>query len=89
MALGPGLASRGTGYLRVEVLQQGGRPDHFVVLEAWRDQQAFDTHRMAANTVALLDRLQPLRVSPSINVRTEGSRRALARARPPKGRSMS
>lgn len=52
------------GHVGIEVLQQSGRPDHFVVLEAWQSQQAFDTHRTAAHTQTLLDRLQPLRVSP-------------------------
>jgi quinol monooxygenase YgiN len=32
------------GNARLEVLQQHGRPDHFVLVEVWRDQSAFEAH---------------------------------------------
>ena len=35
------------GNVRLEVLQQHGRPDHFVLLETWKDQKALDAHGMA------------------------------------------
>ena len=52
------------GWVRLEVLQQTGRPDHFAILEMWRDQKAFEAHGMAAHTKRLREQLQPLRVSP-------------------------
>ena len=52
------------GNVRLEVLQQSGRPDHFALVEIWRDQQAFEAHGRAAHTAQLRDTLQPLRVSP-------------------------
>jgi quinol monooxygenase YgiN len=52
------------GNVRLEVLQQNGRPDHFALLETWKDQQALDTHGMATHTAQLHEKLQPLRVSP-------------------------
>src|SRR4029453_3538966 len=55
---------REEGSVRLEVLQQNGRPDHFVLLETWKDQKALDAHGMATHTAQLRDKLQPLRVSP-------------------------
>ena len=52
------------GNVRLEVLQQNGRPDHFVLLETWKDQKALDAHGMATHTAQLREKLQPLRVSP-------------------------
>src|SRR5437016_13601286 len=52
------------GNVRLEVLQQNGRPDHFVLLATWKDQKALDTHGMATHTAQLREKLQPLRVSP-------------------------
>jgi quinol monooxygenase YgiN len=50
------------GFVRIEFFEQIGRPGHFVVLEAWRDQQAFDA-RDPAIQKQLLDALEPIRVS--------------------------
>jgi quinol monooxygenase YgiN len=52
------------GNVRLEVLQQNGRPDHFVLLETWQDQKALDAHGRATHTAQLHDKLQPLCVSP-------------------------
>jgi quinol monooxygenase YgiN len=52
------------GNMRLEVLQQHGRPDHFALVEMWKDQQAFEAHGMAAHTTQWRAKLQPLRVSP-------------------------
>ena len=52
------------GNARLEVLQQHGRPDHFVLVEVWRDQPAFEAHGKATHTTQWRDKLQPLRVSP-------------------------
>jgi len=50
------------GFIRIEIFEQIGRPGHFVVLEAWRDQQAFDARNPALQK-QLLDSLEPIRVS--------------------------
>lgn len=50
------------GFVSIEFFEQIGRPGHFVVLETWRDQEAFDA-RDAAVQKQLLGALQPIRVS--------------------------
>jgi len=50
--------------LRLEVLQQSGRPDHFATWEVWKNQKGFEAHEMAVHTKQFRDKLQPLRVSP-------------------------
>src|SRR5262249_9475138 len=52
------------GNMRLEVLQQSGRSDHFALVEMWQDQKAFEAHGMAAHTAQWRGKLQPLRVSP-------------------------
>jgi len=51
------------GYVRVDLLEQIGRPGHVTVIEAWRDQQAFDAHGAAAHVKQFRDAMQPVRVS--------------------------
>jgi quinol monooxygenase YgiN len=56
-------ASRAAGgFVSIQFFEQIGRPGHFVVLETWRDQQAFDA-RDAAIQKQLVAALQPIRVS--------------------------
>jgi autoinducer 2-degrading protein len=50
------------GFISIEIFEQIGRPGHFVVLEAWRDQKAFDAKDPAAQK-QLLTTLEPIRVS--------------------------
>jgi len=38
------------GVLRFETLQRIDRPSHFSILEAWKDQKAFEAHAGAAST---------------------------------------
>jgi quinol monooxygenase YgiN len=52
------------GNLRYEVLQRIGRKNHFIILEAWSDQDARDAHAKAAHTLAFRKALQPLLYSP-------------------------
>lgn len=54
---------RDEGHIRVEVLQQSGRPGHFAVIEEWRDEGAWKNHRAAAHVTQFHDRLTPLRVA--------------------------
>jgi autoinducer 2-degrading protein len=51
------------GYVRFDVLEQVGWPGHFAVVEAWRDQKAFDAHAMAAHVKQFRESLQPIRLS--------------------------
>src|ERR1700704_6683200 len=51
------------GYVRVDLLEQIGRPAHFAVVETWKDQKAFDAHGMAAPVKQFRDALQPIRLS--------------------------
>jgi len=52
------------GNLRFDVLLHTMRSNHFTVIEAWRNQQALDTHVAAAHTKQYRDVLQPLTGSP-------------------------
>jgi quinol monooxygenase YgiN len=52
------------GALRIDVLQQIGRENHFVIYESWRDNVALEGHRAAAETRKLEDVLKATRVSP-------------------------
>ena len=58
-----GTASRKQdGNLRFELYEQAGRPGHFITVETWRDQKAFDARGVALQK-QLVDTLQPIRVS--------------------------
>ena len=48
------------GAVRFEVFQQGNRPNHFSVVEAWKDQRAYDRHITAAHTKQFRDQLTPM-----------------------------
>src|SRR5262249_42091536 len=52
------------GNMRLEVLQQSGRPDHFARVEMWQHQKVFEAQGTAAHTAQLRDKPQPMRVSP-------------------------
>ena len=41
---------KGAGNLRFEVVQQTSRPNHFTVIEAWKDQKAYDARGSAARS---------------------------------------
>jgi len=51
------------GYVRVELLEQVGRPGHFAIVETWTDQQALDAHGMSAHAKQARDALQSIRLS--------------------------
>jgi len=36
--------------VRCDVFQQGNRPNHFSVVEIWKDQRAYDAHITATPT---------------------------------------
>jgi quinol monooxygenase YgiN len=47
---------------QVDLFEQAARPGHFVIVEKWRDQSAFDS-RDAAARKRLADALEPIRAS--------------------------
>ena len=57
-------AMKAGGALRIDVLQQMGRPNHFAIYESWRDNAALEGHRNATETKRLDEVLQATRVSP-------------------------
>ena len=48
------------GNLRYDVVQQSNRPNHFTVIEAWKDRKAFEAHSMAAHVRDFRDKLTPM-----------------------------
>ena len=48
------------GSVRFDVFQQGSRPNHFSVVEIWKNQRAYDAHIMAAHTKKFRDQLTPM-----------------------------
>jgi quinol monooxygenase YgiN len=57
-------AMNAIGALRIDVLEQVGRSNHFAIYESWRDNAALEGHRTAAETRKLEEVLQATRVSP-------------------------
>jgi quinol monooxygenase YgiN len=54
---------REDGYEQIELFAQPERPGHFVVIETWRDPQAFAAHGAAPHVKQFRDSLEPIRVS--------------------------
>lgn len=48
------------GVARFDVVQQDSRPNHFTVIEAWRDPAAHDAHITAAHTREFRRKLTPM-----------------------------
>ena len=48
------------GSVRFDVFQQGNRPNHFSVVEIWKDQRAYDAHITATLTKKFRDQLTPM-----------------------------
>ncbi|HEY5617346.1 MAG TPA: antibiotic biosynthesis monooxygenase [Vicinamibacterales bacterium] len=55
---------RDAGNARADVFQQNGRPGHFMVVEEWRDESAWKSHRGSAHVTQVHEKLTPLRVGP-------------------------
>ncbi len=52
------------GAVRVEVLQDLSRSNHFTVVTVWEDRKSFDDHLAAAHTREFRTKLQPMLGSP-------------------------
>jgi quinol monooxygenase YgiN len=48
------------GSVRYDIFQQGSRPNHFSVVEIWKNQAAYDAHITAAHTKKFRDQLTPM-----------------------------
>jgi quinol monooxygenase YgiN len=53
-------ARKADGNLLFDVLQWDGHPNHFTLVEVWRDRKAFDTNAAAAHTKQFRQKLTPL-----------------------------
>ena len=53
-------ARKDNGNLRYDVLQWDGHPNHFTLVEAWRDRKTFDASAAAAHTKEFRQKLTPL-----------------------------
>lgn len=53
------------GNSSVDVVQEIGRPNRFVILEVWKDKASFDTHEKANHAADFRSRLQAIHVGSS------------------------
>jgi quinol monooxygenase YgiN len=52
------------GSVRFEIVQEAAQPNHYIMLEVWRDRAAYDAHLGSETTLRFRDTLQPLIGSP-------------------------
>lgn len=52
------------GNLRMELVQERGRPSRFALLAIWADQKAFETHGKSALTAQFRDKLKAVQAAP-------------------------
>ena len=52
------------GAVRIELLVQMSRTNHFSLVEVWENQQAYDAHVAAAHTRLFREQIQPMLGSP-------------------------
>jgi len=52
-----------SGFVRMDVLAQAGRPGLYTVVESWRDKAVFDAHGAAPSRTALREAFEAVRVS--------------------------
>jgi quinol monooxygenase YgiN len=57
-------AQKAAGVVRVQVVQQIGRPNFFAIVEKWRDGASLQTQLASADNKKLRDELQALLISP-------------------------
>src|SRR3954465_8861594 len=57
------------GNMRVDVAQELGRANRFVILEIWKDQAAFDAHGKSSATTAFGDKFKAIQNAP-LDIRT-------------------
>ena len=52
------------GCMRIEVVRQQGRPNHYMILSVWNSQADFDAYTAAGHTRAFREKIQPSLGSP-------------------------
>lgn len=52
------------GVLRIDVLREAGRPNHFTLIELWESKAAYDAHIARDRTKAFREKLYPWLGSP-------------------------
>lgn len=52
------------GSVRIEVLEEDGRPNHFTVVEVWQDKKAYEAHLGRNHTKEFRAKLLPMLGSP-------------------------
>jgi quinol monooxygenase YgiN len=57
-------ARKQAGNLGVDLLQEIGRPNRFIIYETWKDQSAYDANEKSAQTGELRDKLKPIAGAP-------------------------
>jgi quinol monooxygenase YgiN len=57
-------ARKQAGNLGVDLLQEIGRPNRFIIFETWQDQSAYDANQNSAQTAELRDKLKPIAGAP-------------------------
>jgi len=57
-------ARKQAGNLGVDLLQEAGWPNRFIIYETWKDQAAYDANEKAAQTAELRDKLKPVAGAP-------------------------
>ncbi len=57
-------ARKQAGNLGVDLLQEAGWPNRFIIYETWKDHAAYDANEKAAQTAALGDQLKPIAGAP-------------------------
>jgi quinol monooxygenase YgiN len=57
-------ARKQAGNLGVDLLQEAGWPNRFIIYETWKDQAAYDANEKAAQTAELRDQLKPIAGAP-------------------------
>jgi quinol monooxygenase YgiN len=59
-----GATRKQAGNFGVELLQEIGRPNRFIIFETWQDQSAYDANEKSAQTAELRDQLKPIAGAP-------------------------
>ena len=52
------------GNLRAEMVRRIGQPNQFVIIEAWKDRNAFEAHGKAASTTQFREKLKAIQNAP-------------------------
>jgi quinol monooxygenase YgiN len=57
-------ARKQAGFVAIDLLQEVGAPNRFMIFETWKDQAAYDANEKSAQTAELRDKLKPIAGAP-------------------------